>query len=60
MPEKPHHDPKPVPPVRPDNDECCHSGCAPCIFDLYAEEVERYRAALQAWEERRAARKAAR
>lgn len=42
----------PVPPVRPDNDECCRSGCDPCIFDLYALEMERYRAALAAWEKK--------
>ena len=40
----------PVPPVRPDNDECCHSGCEPCIFDLYEIEMEKYRAALKEWE----------
>ncbi|MFJ7567783.1 oxidoreductase-like domain-containing protein [Herminiimonas sp. NPDC097707] len=46
----------PVPPVRPDNDECCHSGCEPCIFDLYELEMERYRAALKAWEKNREGR----
>jgi hypothetical protein len=45
--------PRPVPPVRPDNDECCNSGCSPCIFDLYEEAMERYRAELRAWEARR-------
>ncbi len=55
MPKLPiDDDPPPVPPVRPDNDDCCHSGCDPCIFDLYAEELERYRAELHAWEKRRA------
>lgn len=43
-------DPQPVPPIRPDNDECCNSGCSPCVFDLYEDELERYRAALHAWE----------
>ena len=43
----------PVPPVRPDNDECCHSGCEPCIFDVYELEMERYRAALKTWEKNR-------
>ncbi|MBX9800863.1 MAG: oxidoreductase-like domain-containing protein [Burkholderiaceae bacterium] len=42
----------PVPPVRPDNDECCHSGCEPCIFDLYELEMEKYRAALTEWEKK--------
>ena len=50
----PAEDPRPVPPTEPDLDECCHSGCVPCIFDLYEEAVERYRIELKAWEERRA------
>ncbi|MGV3655937.1 MAG: oxidoreductase-like domain-containing protein [Noviherbaspirillum sp.] len=45
-------DPRPIPPECPDSSECCNSGCSPCIFDLYAEELNRYRAALQAWETR--------
>jgi len=49
-------DPRPTPPIRPDPEDCCHSGCDPCVFDLYDEEVERYRAALAAWEARHAAR----
>jgi hypothetical protein len=47
-------DPRPTPPTRPDPDDCCHSGCDPCVFDLYEEEVTRYRAALAAWEARHA------
>lgn len=43
-------DPQPVPPIRPDNDACCNSGCSPCVFDLYEDELERYRAALHTWE----------
>jgi hypothetical protein len=34
-------------------DDCCRSGCDPCIFDLYEEAMERYRVLLQAWEARR-------
>ncbi|MBV4396916.1 oxidoreductase-like domain-containing protein [Advenella alkanexedens] len=45
-------DPRPVPPVRPDNDECCHSGCDPCVFDLYQNDLERYREALKQWQKR--------
>ncbi|WP_076592718.1 oxidoreductase-like domain-containing protein [Herminiimonas arsenitoxidans] len=53
MPTAKHpDDAPPVPPVRPDNDECCHSGCEPCIFDLYELEMDRYRLALKAWEKR--------
>jgi hypothetical protein len=47
-------DPRPTPPTRPDPSECCDSGCDPCVFDLYAEELTRYRAALAAWEARHA------
>ncbi|WCM22718.1 oxidoreductase-like domain-containing protein [Paraburkholderia bryophila] len=48
-------DPQPVPPVQPDLDDCCHSGCNPCVFDLYDEALERYQAALAQWRERQAA-----
>ena len=48
-------DPRSVPPECPDSSECCNSGCNPCILDLYTEELNRYRAALQAWEERQKA-----
>ncbi|HEX7635939.1 MAG TPA: oxidoreductase-like domain-containing protein [Noviherbaspirillum sp.] len=47
-------DSPPIPPERPGDDECCHSGCDPCVFDWYAQALERYRADLRAWEERRA------
>lgn len=47
----------PLPPVRPANDECCHSGCEPCIFDLYELEMDKYRVALAQWEKAQAARK---
>ncbi|WP_136414085.1 oxidoreductase-like domain-containing protein [Herbaspirillum sp. ST 5-3] len=46
------NDAPPVPPEKPGDEECCRSGCEPCIFDLYAQELERYRTALAAWEER--------
>ncbi|KAA0179749.1 hypothetical protein FX016_19155 [Cupriavidus gilardii] len=38
-----------MPPNRPDDDACCGSGCSPCIFDFYYEEMERYRQELRAW-----------
>jgi len=39
----------PSPPREPLPEECCGKGCTPCVFDRYAEEMERYRAALEAW-----------
>jgi hypothetical protein len=56
MPDFPIDIPAPVPPDRPSDDECCRSGCAPCVFDRYAEELAHYRAALRAWEEKQAGR----
>ncbi|MCE3262057.1 MAG: hypothetical protein K0R43_1136 [Pseudoduganella sp.] len=51
-----HDDPPPPPPVPPGPDDCCHSGCTWCVLDLYDEELERYRAALAAWEARQPGR----
>lgn len=45
-------DERPVPPERPADSECCQSGCSPCVFDFYYEELDAYRAALKAWEAR--------
>ena len=56
LPPRPDDDPRPQPPARPDIDDCCHSGCDPCIFDYYYQELERYRDELKAWEARQAAR----
>lgn len=50
------HDPRPLPPEQPGDDECCRSGCDPCIFDLYQQELQRYRELLAQWEARQAAR----
>ncbi|WP_168791277.1 oxidoreductase-like domain-containing protein [Paraburkholderia aromaticivorans] len=53
----PKDDPQPVPPVQPDLDDCCHSGCNPCVFDLYDEALERYRTALAEWQAQQAQHK---
>jgi hypothetical protein len=54
MPRYPaEEDPRPVPPARPDAGDCCRSGCDPCIFDIYAKDLDRYRSTLRAWQERR-------
>jgi hypothetical protein len=44
--------PRPQPPLPPDDAQCCKSGCNPCIWDLYDEEMAAYRAALAEWEAR--------
>ncbi len=48
---------RPVPPVCPALEDCCRSGCSPCIFDVYEDALARYRAELDAWEKRQVARK---
>jgi hypothetical protein len=50
----PADDPRPTPPERPLLEDCCQSGCSPCIFDLYEEALDRYEAQLRAWEARHA------
>ena len=57
MPEpRPEDDPPPVPPIRPGREDCCRGSCDPCVFDLYEEAMERYRAELQAWQKRKGRR----
>lgn len=41
---------RPQPPVAPALDDCCRSGCNPCVFDLYEDALERYERAMAAWE----------
>ncbi|WP_273428363.1 oxidoreductase-like domain-containing protein [Chitinibacter tainanensis] len=52
-------DPEPQAPHEPALEECCTSGCVPCIFDIYAEALHAYRAEHLAWRARQAARDAA-
>ncbi|MXN79254.1 oxidoreductase [Burkholderia sp. 4701] len=49
-------DPRPTPPPQPELEDCCNSGCSPCVFDLYEEAMDRYREALAAWAARQAER----
>ncbi|MFL9878586.1 oxidoreductase-like domain-containing protein [Herbaspirillum rhizosphaerae] len=53
MPEQIDNDPPPTPPIEPQLEDCCQSGCDPCIFDIYQDALERYRLALQEWQARR-------
>ena len=50
------NDPPPVPPVRPSREDCCQGSCDPCIFDVYEDTLDRYRADLKAWQDRQARR----
>ena len=50
----PDPDPAPPPPQRPTADDCCQGGCARCVYDLYEDAMDRYRADLAAWHARRA------
>jgi hypothetical protein len=43
-------DARPVAPVAPDLEDCCRSGCTPCVFDLYEAALERYEEALARYE----------
>lgn len=45
----PDPDPRPQPPEQPLPSDCCDSGCDPCIFDSYAEELRHYRQQLAQW-----------
>ncbi|AKE06194.1 oxidoreductase-like domain-containing protein [Burkholderia dolosa] len=49
-------DPRPTPPEQPELEDCCQSGCSPCVFDLYDDALARYRIALAEWEARHAKR----
>ena len=42
------HDEYPPPPREPDLDECCGSGCDPCVFDLYEQRLARWRTRCEA------------
>ncbi|MFO1379013.1 MAG: oxidoreductase-like domain-containing protein [Chitinivorax sp.] len=42
--------PPPQPPEQPSPEECCSSGCDPCIMDLYTEELQQYRQKLADWQ----------
>ncbi|MBY0239483.1 MAG: oxidoreductase-like domain-containing protein [Burkholderiaceae bacterium] len=42
-------DPRPAAPEAPQPGDCCHSGCAYCVEDLYTEALYKYREELAAW-----------
>lgn len=45
-------EPPPEPPEKPDPLDCCGSGCTPCVYDTYYEELDAYERELAEWEER--------
>ncbi len=47
--QAPDDDPRPQPPVEPQLEDCCGSGCVVCVFDAYELARERYAARLAAW-----------
>jgi hypothetical protein len=53
-PSDPAAEPPPQAPVPPALEDCCGSGCNPCIFDVYEDALERYRQRLTAWQQRQA------
>ena len=40
---------RPVEPRKPELEECCGTGCIPCVMDLYEAELEQYQQELAAW-----------
>lgn len=32
----------PNPPIKPNEEDCCNSGCNPCIFDVYERKLQMY------------------
>jgi hypothetical protein len=48
-PQEGADDPRPEPPVEPQLEDCCGSGCVVCVFDAYEMARERYQARLAAW-----------
>ncbi|TAN06514.1 MAG: oxidoreductase-like protein [Rhodanobacteraceae bacterium] len=45
-------DPRPQKPEKPLPCDCCDGGCEPCVYDVYADEMEAYAKALAAWQAR--------
>jgi hypothetical protein len=51
-PTIPADDPRPLPPPEPQLEDCCGTGCVPCIFDVYQFALENYEQALREWKAR--------
>ena len=46
----------PEPPEEPLQGDCCGTGCSPCVFDIYQEELTKWKQLSQMTPEERAAR----
>ena len=46
------NDAPPTPPIAPQPGDCCQGGCVPCVFEIYEQELARYRDALEQWNAR--------
>ncbi|WP_329601612.1 oxidoreductase-like domain-containing protein [Paraburkholderia antibiotica] len=44
--------------MQPELEDCCHSGCTQCVFDLYDEALERYEIARDVWRKRQVEKQA--
>ena len=57
VPDTPNpQDPRPESPEKPLPSDCCGSGCAPCVLDVYEDELARYEHALNVWKSRQTGR----
>lgn len=45
----------PEPPEEPLQSDCCGTGCSPCVFDIYQEDMERWKELASLKPEERAA-----
>lgn len=41
----------------PEEEECCGSGCANCVWDIYDQRMEQYRKSMEQYEREMAAKK---
>ena len=48
----PDSDPRPGKPEPPLPAECCESGCAMCVWDVYNDQLQAWREAMVKWRER--------
>ena len=46
----PDPDPRPEKPEPPLPAECCESGCAMCVWDVYTDQMQAWREAMAQWQ----------